>query len=110
MQSGLRRSTNNVAVVSGVTKYRTSRFWLKRRYSVHLTYQCTHLMALWKHLSHSNLGHGIVNLALFLAHASTRGLRLNTCDEMTESDTDAECPMSTAAMRCPVLVDSITRW
>jgi hypothetical protein len=58
---------------------------------------------------HSNLGHGIANLALFLAHASTRGLRLNTCDETTESDTDAECPMSTAAMRCPVLVDSITR-
>jgi hypothetical protein len=58
----------------------------------------------------SNLGHGIANIALFLAHASTRGLRLNTCEETTDRDNnEILCPMSTAAMECTVLVDSITK-
>lgn len=58
----------------------------------------------------SNLGHGIANIALFLAHASTRGLRLNTCEETTDRDNnEILCPMSTASMKCTVLVDSITK-
>eukprot|EP00804_Cyclotella_cryptica_P017910 CCRYP_001289-RA/>CCRYP_001289-RA protein AED:0.06 eAED:0.06 QI:88/1/1/1/1/1/6/58/1097 len=60
--------------------------------------------------STSNLGHGIANIALFLAHASTRGLRLNTCEETTDiNNKEILCPASLATMECTVLVDARTR-
>lgn len=43
-----------------------------------------------------NFNYGIVNMALFLAHATTRGLRFDSCEEVNHHLVDGKLPISNA--------------